>query len=199
MLSTLMVVILAAGAPAAGAAEWRVEAMPDETRIQFVFGATLHKVQGTARLASAELTFDPETGAACGSFVIDAKSLETGSVSRDRDMHRKVLESETFPEITFLAKRIEGEIPPAGPFDAVLHGQMEIHGRAHPLSLAVSGSVDGERLTATTAFVVPYVEWGMRDPSKLFLRVQKEVEVEVELVGRVIGPVDLEPSSGELE
>ena len=41
----------------------------------------------------------------------------------------------------------------------------------------------GDELSAETAFEIPYVEWGMKDPSFLFLRVAKVVEVKVSATG----------------
>jgi hypothetical protein len=43
-----------------------------------------------------------------------------------------------------------------------------------------------KRLDATGSFSVPYVEWGMKNPSKPFLRVGKAVEVSVDAKGTFV-------------
>jgi phage host-nuclease inhibitor protein Gam len=45
--------------------------------------------------------------------------------------------------------------------------------------------IDGSNLTATTHFTVPYVKWGLKDPSIFILKVAKEVDIDLKLVGRV--------------
>jgi hypothetical protein len=45
--------------------------------------------------------------------------------------------------------------------------------------------VQNDLVTATTTFAVPYVAWGMKDPSNLVLRVDKTVDVRVVLTGTV--------------
>jgi hypothetical protein len=40
-------------------------------------------------------------------------------------------------------------------------------------------------MTATMHFVVPYVQWGMKNPSTLFLRVGDKVNIDLEAVGHV--------------
>jgi hypothetical protein len=42
------------------------------------------------------------------------------------------------------------------------------------------GSLDAE-----LKFDVPFVAWGMKDPSTLFLRVNKSVEIEIRTTGRL--------------
>ncbi len=156
---------------------------PEATTVRFTLGATLHQVEGIARLVRGEIRLDAATGAATGELVVDATSAETGHDGRDRDMHRKVLESEDYPLIVFRPERLEGDPQLGGAVAARLAGRLSIHGAEHPLSVEVTGRTEGRRVTATARFTVPYVEWGMRDPSKLLLRVKKEVEVVVEAVG----------------
>lgn len=179
---------LSAAALAAGptaAQSLRLAVQPDAAAVHFLLDATLHKVEGTAILSLAEMTLDPATGAAEGRFVVDATSLETGNRRRDREMHRKVLESETYPEIVFRPERIGGTLPPAGAFEIELEGTLELQGAEHARTLLVRGERDGDRIEATAGFTIPYVAWGLRDPSKLVLRVAKQVEVEIELAAEL--------------
>jgi hypothetical protein len=45
--------------------------------------------------------------------------------------------------------------------------------------------IEGTSLTAKTHFTVPYVKWGLKDPSIIILKVAKEVDIDLTLVGRV--------------
>ena len=56
---------LAVLAPAAALAE-TFELQPQETRVAFTLGATLHTVHGTLRAKRGSVRFNPATGAASG-------------------------------------------------------------------------------------------------------------------------------------
>jgi hypothetical protein len=43
-------------------------------------------------------------------------------------------------------------------------------------------------LTATTQFQIPYVDWGMRNPGGMLLRVGNQVEINIKTVGRITLP-----------
>jgi hypothetical protein len=43
--------------------------------------------------------------------------------------------------------------------------------------------IDGASLTAKTHFSIPYVKWGLKDPSIFILKVAKEVDIDLALVG----------------
>lgn len=47
------------------------------------------------------------------------------------------------------------------------------------------GRVEGGRVIATAHFAVPYVQWGLKDPSMLFLTVSKSVDIEITAAGLV--------------
>lgn len=162
----------------------------EESVVRFTLGATLHTVRGSFRIESGELTFDPATGEVSGRVVMDATSGNTGNRKRDRDMHVKVLESEQYPDVVFLATRFEGVFQPAGESEVTLHGTVRIHGSEHEIAIPATVEVEttddgGRRLKATGTFVVPYVEWGMENPSKFLLRVDKTVEVTIQAEGRI--------------
>lgn len=178
---------LAAASAAPGsiatAAEWQVTLDPAATTIGFTLGATLHTVDGRVSLASGSLSLDPETGAVAGEIVVDAASADTGNDSRDEDMHAKVLRSRAHPTIVLRPERIEGDVAPQGTSTAELTGQIELVGQLHEISFPIELTIDGATLSASGAFTVPYVEWGLEDPSKFLLRVAKKVDVTVKAEG----------------
>lgn len=183
-LRALLVGALLAAAPAT-AAEWVIKPDPGVSTIRFVLGATLHKVEGTARLSRGEIRFDPALGTIGGSVTADATSFETANEKRDRQMHAKVLESDAYPEIVFRPTSVHGELEPQGASELLVSGEMEIHGDSHRISLPVRIEMEPGGLRATARFVVPFVEWGMKDPSRFVLRVEKQVDVVLELVAAV--------------
>ena len=159
------------------AAEIRVQIPPESVDIAFELKATMHTVHGTANLERAEFVIDTATGSVSGEAVVSAASVDTGNKKRDKKMHSSVLLSDSHPKIVFRAHRFEGEIDAAGPSEITLVGVMEILGVEHPLTVPVEvNTTDG---TARASFTVPYVEWGLEDPSTFVLRVGKEVPVTV--------------------
>jgi polyisoprenoid-binding protein YceI len=155
------------------------------TQVSFTLGATLHSVHGTFKLKSGSVQFGPAPGHAGGLLVVDAASGESGNQSRDRKMHNDILESNQFPEITFAPQQLQGGPLPEGNFTVQVLGVLTIHGVSHPITLAVQAHRSGEQLTADTAFTVPYVSWGLKNPSTLLLRVNESVDVTIHAVGRI--------------
>jgi polyisoprenoid-binding protein YceI len=189
-LLVLLAVLLAGTAAPVAAEELTLTLDPEATALDFTLGAFLHTVEGGFRLEQGELVFDPETGDVSGRVVVDATSGDTGNDKRDRDMHGKLLESETYPEFVLVPTRLEGTFELAGASEVTLHGTLQIHGGEHeiaiPATVAVHPAEDGGyRLEATGTFEVPYVEWGLKDPSKFLLRVAKSVGVTIHAEGRI--------------
>lgn len=188
------------GAPGPAAAETYTFALdPEASTVTFTLGATLHTVEGGFRIEEGVVVFDPASGEASGRVVVDAASGDTGNDSRDQNMHADVLESGTYPDFVFTPTRLEGAFDPSGESEVTLHGKLAIHGGEHEIAIVATARVtnaaaasasggesgDGLRLEATGTFEVPYVEWGMKDPSKFLLRVRKSVEVTIHAEGRI--------------
>jgi len=83
-------------------------------------------------------------------------------------VNKKILESDIYPEITFTPDRIEGKVNLSGHSEFKLHGFFTIHGAAHDLTMNVKADINGNHLTARGDFNVPYVKWGLKNPSTLF-------------------------------
>ncbi len=160
---------------------------PQATTIEFTFGATLHTVDGTLRAKEGTIHVDPETGAASGRIVLDATSAQTGNSHRDRKMHEKILESQRYPEMVFDVERLSGKLNPAGQSEIELHGTLEMHGTRRPIALPATVKSDGHTVIGTGTLILPYMDWGLPDPSVFILRVQKEVRVTVKAVGKIGG------------
>jgi polyisoprenoid-binding protein YceI len=159
---------------------------PAKTQIRWTLTDVLHTVHGTFALKSGTITFDPETGAAEGEIVVETESGQSGDGMRDRRMKREILETQKYPEAVFRPEKVRGTLQPDGSATLMVDGTFTIHGSSHPLTLTVQTQMQGaQQVTATTHFAVPYVAWGMKDPSTFVLRVQKQVDVDVTAAGTV--------------
>jgi polyisoprenoid-binding protein YceI len=157
---------------------------PAQTKVEFTLGDVLHTVHGAFALKRGDLKFDPSSGRASGELVVDAASGDSGSSGRDRRMHQNLLESAKYPEIVFRPDRVAGKIAAEGTSRIQLHGTFTIHGADHELTMPVQVQAANGKYEATAAFVVPYVKWGMKNPSTLFLRVSDHVEITIHTVAQ---------------
>jgi polyisoprenoid-binding protein YceI len=173
-------------AATAGAQQRRVTLDPATTQINFTLVATLHTVHGTFKLKSGQIQWDAATGHTTGSIVIDATSGNTDNASRDKNMHNQVLESAKFPEITFTPSQIKGALNKEGSSQLEVAGVIRIRGQDHDqtLKLAVEQAAGGSVQT-TTQFLIPYVKWGIKDPSTFLLHVADTVNVEIQTTGNI--------------
>jgi polyisoprenoid-binding protein YceI len=182
-----MLLLMLLGAPAA-ADEWQFVLDPARSEVAFRLGATLHTVRGHFRVEHGEVRFDPDTGAASGEVVVDARSGVTGINARDRAMHESVLESERFPAVELHVEGLEIQQRERDALQGELVGRLELHGSSHEVRIPVRGQrvADGEA-QVEGAFRVPYAEWGLTNPSRALLRVDPYVELTFRAEGS-LGP-----------
>jgi len=148
-----------------------LELDPSKTEVQFTLHDPLHTVHGTFKLKKGSIHWDPDSAKASGEIVVDVTSGASGSDARDRRMHKEILESQRYPEATFTPDRVDGNMD--------VHGVFKIHGADHELTLHFQVERNGNEYTASTHFVIPYVQWGMKDPSNFLLKVDKTVEMDI--------------------
>ena len=156
---------------------------PAQTKVHFNVDSTLHMVHGNLALKSGSVQFDPQTGRAAGSIVVNAVSCDTGNSSRDQRLHKEILETWKFAEATFRPSQIEGQVSLAAPSDFKIKGVITLHGTDHELVAGVHSEFSGDRWKGTAKFDIPYTKWGIKDPSNFLLHVKPVVNVELELTG----------------
>lgn len=172
-------------APASRAQESIVQIAPAQTKIEFSLGSTLHTVHGKFTLKSSAIRFDPSTGKIGGAIVVDATSGDSGNGSRDGRMHREILESSKFPEIIFTPMQMAGVVAAEGSSKVEVSGRFRMHGQDHDVTLPIEVKADGKNLQITTHIDIPYVQWGLKNPSNFFLRVGDVVAIDIHAAGRV--------------
>jgi polyisoprenoid-binding protein YceI len=143
----------------------------------------LHTVKGAFLLKRGAIHFDPATGKASGEIAFDATSGKTGNSSRDNKMHKDVIESGRYPEIVFRPHRAEGTLATSDASTLLVHGMFTMHGAEHEVTFPVEVTFAGSAWTAKASFQIPYVQWGMKNPSVLFLRVGDMVQVQFYAAG----------------
>jgi polyisoprenoid-binding protein YceI len=158
-----------------------LELDPAQTHVQFTLRDILHTVQGSFKLKRGVVHYDFTTGKSSGEIAIDARSGNSGSEARDQRMQKNILESDRYPEIVFIPDHVEGSLA-----EAKIHGLFRIHGADHEMTLVIKAVPNENRLNVRTQFIVPYVDWGMKNPSTLFLRVGDKVHIEVDALGRLV-------------
>jgi len=183
IIAILLVRPLAAQ-PASGPS-FVLELDPAKSGAEIALTGNMHTVDGSFRATRGTVNFNSATGKADGEIVFDASSGKTGNDSRDKKMHKDVLESARFPEISFLPDHANGALAPAGDSTLQVHGQFVIHGTQHEVIFPVQVHLEGEAWTANSTFTVPYANWGMKNPSVFFLRVAGDVKVQFHAAGRL--------------
>ena len=70
----------------------------------------------------------------------------------------------------------------------MLSGTLLIHGASHDLTLPLDVVArDGQVQSGETRFTIPYVAWGMHEPSTFLLRVSDHVDVDVRMTAQPSG------------
>jgi len=176
--SMLAVILLVGLSSALHAQQIGLTCKPEQSRANWTLTDPLHTVNGDFKLKSCDMKYDMSSRQAQGEIVFDAASGQSGNSSRDHKMHKDVLESEKYPEIRFRLDHVEGPPAAQGVSTLQIHGMFGIHGAEHEMTIPVELTLEASQWTATAKFPVPYVKWGMKNPSLLFIHVGDTVDID---------------------
>lgn len=158
-------------------------ANPSACSVGFALTGTGHEVHGTFHVQSGAIQFDRSAPKMSGSIVVSAASGESGDKGRDKKMDSDVLDVQHFADVTFAPQSYQGTIALSGDSTIQVSGTFTLHGTPHDITVPMQVHIDGANLAAKGSFIVPYVQWGLKDPSVFILKVAKEVHIDLALSG----------------
>ncbi len=172
-------------APAALAQHQTFAVNPDASEVKITLKTTHELVNGTFHVQSGSIEFDHSTPKMSGSVVVLAGSGKTGNDSRDKKMNKDILKVDQYTTVSFAPKTYTGTIAPSGDSIIQVSGVFTLLGNPHDLTIPMQIHMDGSKATARAQFVVPYVQWGLKNPSFMFWKADNDVAMDLNLVGQV--------------
>ena len=170
-------------APAAFAQHQTFAVNPDASEVKMTLKTTREVVNGTFHIQSGSLEFDRSAAKISGSVVVLAGSGKTGNGSRDKKMNKDILEVEQHATVSFEPKSYAGAIAPSGDSTIQATGIFTLLGTSHKITIPILVHLEGTTATAKAHFIVPYIRWGLKDPSFLFWKADKDVAIDLFLTG----------------
>jgi polyisoprenoid-binding protein YceI len=172
-------------APAALAQHQTFAVNPHASEIKMTLNTTREVVNGTFHIQSGSIGFDSGNPKMSGSVAVLAGSGKTGNNSRDKKMNKDILKVDQYANVSFAPKTYTGTIAPSGDSTIQVSGVFTLLGNPHDLTIPMQIHMDGSKATARAQFVVPYVQWGLKNPSFMFWKADNDVAIDLNLVGQV--------------
>jgi len=147
---------------------------------------TTHElVSGTFHIQSGSIEFDRGSLKMSGSVVVLAGSGKTGNDSRDKKMNKDILQVEQHATVSFEPKSYAGTIAASGDSTIQVAGIFTLLGMPHQITIPMLVHLEGATASAKAHFVVPYVQWGLKNPSFLIWKAENDVAIDLSLVGHL--------------
>jgi hypothetical protein len=172
-------------APAALAQHQTFAVNPDASEVKMRLNTTHEVVNGTFHIQSGSIEFDRSAARMSGSVAVLAGSGKTGNDSRDKKMNEDILKVDQYATVSFAPKAYTGTIASSGDSTIQVSGVVILLGNPHDLTIPMQIHMDGSKATARAQFVVPYVQWGLKNPSFMFWKAENNVAIDLNLVGQV--------------
>ena len=156
---------------------------PDASEVKIKLNTTHEVVNGTFHIQSGSIEFDRSNSRMSGSVAVLAGSGKTGNDSRDKKMNKDILKVDQYTTVYFAPKTYTGPIAPGGDSTIQVSGVFTLLGNPHDLTIPIQIHTDGSKATVRAQFVVPYVQWGLKNPSFMFWKAENDVAIDLVLVG----------------
>jgi polyisoprenoid-binding protein YceI len=172
-------------APAILAQDQTFAVNPDASEVKIKLNTTHEVVNGTFHVQSGSINFDRTASHISGIVIVAAGSGKTGNDSRDKKMNKDILKVDQFATVSFAPKSYSGTVVASGDSTIQVSGVFTLLGTAHDLTIPMQIHIDGSKATAKAQFVVPYVQWGLKNPSFLIWKAENDVAIDLTLVGNI--------------
>jgi hypothetical protein len=157
----------------------------DASEVRMKLNTTREVVNGTFHVQSGSIEFDRSATKISGTVVVAAGSGKTGNDSRDKKMNKDILKVGQYTTVSFAPKTYQGTILASGDSTIQVSGVFTLLGTPHDLTIPMQIHIDGSKATAKAQFVVPYVQWGLKNPSFLIWKADNDVAIDLSLVGNI--------------
>jgi polyisoprenoid-binding protein YceI len=150
-------------------------------QIKFYSDSPLEKIEAHDRQVNAALD------ATTGDFVFKVliKSFEFEKALMQEHFNENYLESDKFPNATFLGKVINNkEINTSkdGVFEVMVEGKLTIHGTTRQVKTKGIFEIKGEKIGAKAKFSILLADYNIKIPGAVTNSISKSIEITVDMV-----------------
>lgn len=183
--SSLVLMLPLAALPSALAQQRTFTVTPATSKVNMTLKTNHDTVLGTFHVQSGSIAYNSSADTIAGSVVVAAGSGDTGNASRDKKMDKDILDTQKYSTVTFAPKSYTGTISASGDSTIQVTGVITLLGNPHDITVPMQIHIDAGNCAAKAHFSIPYVQWGLKDPSFFVLKAQKEVDIDLNLIGHI--------------
>jgi polyisoprenoid-binding protein YceI len=143
---------------------------------------------GKTQVISGTIAVKPDgtLDAAVSKFTVGLDSLQTDQSMRDNYVRRSILQTSQFPTAVFVPTLISGlpaSLPTAGSVTFKLTGVMTIRDVTKPITWDVTGTIQGDQLSATATTQFKFEDFNLAQPHvPVVLSVVDQINLEMDMV-----------------
>jgi polyisoprenoid-binding protein YceI len=157
----------------------------DASQVRIKLNTTHELVNGTFHVQSGSIVFDRTATTISGIVVVAAGSGNTGNGSRDKRMNKDILKADQYTTVSFAPRTYQGIIPVSGDSTIQVSGAFTLLGTPHDITIPMQVHIDGTKAVVKAQFTVPYVQWGVKNPSFLIWKAENDVAIDIDLTGQI--------------